>query len=337
MRADPRPHAGRCCPSRRGTRGSTPRTTTSTRCTKLLVPLPADELESWPVSTLVNKADNNGPELLDRVAGSLAVASMELRRVLRRDPARRRTRSAAAARAAGVDAPVPSCPEWTVADLLGHVGRMHRWVTRDRRVERRPTRPTHWSDAEPPPPDGALDWFDAGVDLVADALLARRSGEPSVVVDRRSHRRVLGAAPGERDRGAPLGRAARGRRRRADRARARGRRHRRVLRPHPVLARAADACAARGETIHLHCTDGDGEWLVRLARRRRRSSRASTRRATSRRAAPRPTCCCSSTDGSRRSTLEVFGDASLLDALAASSSAGRPATCRARPRCAARR
>jgi putative SOS response-associated peptidase YedK len=35
---------------------------------KLLVPAPDDELEAWPVSTLVNKADNNGPELLDRVA-----------------------------------------------------------------------------------------------------------------------------------------------------------------------------------------------------------------------------------------------------------------------------
>ena len=33
----------------------------------LLVPLPADELEAWPVSTLVNKADNNSPELIDAV------------------------------------------------------------------------------------------------------------------------------------------------------------------------------------------------------------------------------------------------------------------------------
>jgi len=37
------------------------------RLQKLLVPLPAVELEAWRVSTLVNKADNNGPELLDRV------------------------------------------------------------------------------------------------------------------------------------------------------------------------------------------------------------------------------------------------------------------------------
>ncbi len=33
---------------------------------ELLVPLPAGDLEKWPVSTLVNKADNNGPELLER-------------------------------------------------------------------------------------------------------------------------------------------------------------------------------------------------------------------------------------------------------------------------------
>jgi putative SOS response-associated peptidase YedK len=32
---------------------------------ELLVPSPASELEMWPVSTLVNKADNNGPELLE--------------------------------------------------------------------------------------------------------------------------------------------------------------------------------------------------------------------------------------------------------------------------------
>jgi putative SOS response-associated peptidase YedK len=35
------------------------------RLQKLLVPLPAAELEAWRVSTLVNKADNNSPELLE--------------------------------------------------------------------------------------------------------------------------------------------------------------------------------------------------------------------------------------------------------------------------------
>lgn len=34
----------------------------------LLAPMPAAEIEAWTVSTLVNKADNNGPELLERVS-----------------------------------------------------------------------------------------------------------------------------------------------------------------------------------------------------------------------------------------------------------------------------
>jgi uncharacterized protein (TIGR03083 family) len=34
-----------------------------------------------------------------------------------------------AAGRAGLDAPVPSCPEWTVRDLVAHVGSVHRWVS----------------------------------------------------------------------------------------------------------------------------------------------------------------------------------------------------------------
>ena len=33
-----------------------------------------------------------------------------------------------AALAAGLDAPVPTCPEWRVGDLLRHVGGVHRWA-----------------------------------------------------------------------------------------------------------------------------------------------------------------------------------------------------------------
>ena len=34
-----------------------------------------------------------------------------------------------AARRAGAGAPVPTCPEWTVADLAGHQGRVFRWMS----------------------------------------------------------------------------------------------------------------------------------------------------------------------------------------------------------------
>jgi putative SOS response-associated peptidase YedK len=39
---------------------------------ELLVPAPDDDFEAWPVGTLVNKADNDGPELLDPVELSSA-------------------------------------------------------------------------------------------------------------------------------------------------------------------------------------------------------------------------------------------------------------------------
>ena len=36
---------------------------------------------------------------------------------------------ASAAEEAGLDAPVPTCPGWTVRDLVLHVGEVHRWAT----------------------------------------------------------------------------------------------------------------------------------------------------------------------------------------------------------------
>jgi uncharacterized protein (TIGR03083 family) len=35
----------------------------------------------------------------------------------------------AVARSAGLDDPVPSCPEWVLRDLLAHIGFVHRWAT----------------------------------------------------------------------------------------------------------------------------------------------------------------------------------------------------------------
>src|SRR5258708_6197884 len=169
----------------------------------------------------------------------------------------------AAARTAGIEAPVPSCPDWTIAELLGHVGRLHRWVTAI--VESEGDDPTdHWSNAEPPPPDARLDWFDAGVDLVADALLrvdaateawswtddrtagfwARRQANETAV-----HRWDAQGAAGTVT---PVERA---------------------LAVDGIdeffglipFWRGAAAVQGAGETIHLHATDGEGEWLMRLA------------------------------------------------------------------------
>ncbi len=67
-----------------------------------------------------------------------------------------------AAGRAGPDAPVPTCPDWTVRDLVGHTGRVHRWAA----YYVREARPTMLGDDEEGPafgevPDDAalLDWY----------------------------------------------------------------------------------------------------------------------------------------------------------------------------------
>ena len=166
------------------------------------------------------------------------------------------------ARAAGVDAAVPSCPDWRVADLLGHVGRLHRWVAAI--VESGGESPSdHWSDAEPPPEAERLEWFAGGVDLIADGLLRVEPSTPawSWTTDntagfwarRQANETAVHRWDAQNSRPGP----------RADRARARGRRRRRVLCLLPYW-RGASTLPVGGESIHLHATDGDGEWLVRL-------------------------------------------------------------------------
>jgi uncharacterized protein (TIGR03083 family) len=167
-----------------------------------------------------------------------------------------------AAGVAGLEAHVPSCPLWSVADLLGHIGRIHRWVgglVVARAVERGP----HWSEAEPPGAADLLPWFSGGVTLLADALAdagpgasvwswtpdatsgfwARRQAQETSI-----HRYDAQLAAGQPE---PL---------------------------HGALAADgidelfslvpywpwAPRVRGDGETLHLHCTDRDGEWLVKL-------------------------------------------------------------------------
>jgi uncharacterized protein (TIGR03083 family) len=167
-----------------------------------------------------------------------------------------------AADVAGVDAAVPSCPEWRVADLLAHVGRLHRWIAAI--IESGGDSPSdHWSDAEPPPEADRLAWFDEGVDLVADALLrvqpsapawswttdhtagfwARRQANETAV--HRWDAQLAGADPQPIDRDLAVD----------------GIDEFFDLVP---FWRGASRLPVNGESIHLHATDGEGEWLVRL-------------------------------------------------------------------------
>ncbi|MGE5155980.1 MAG: maleylpyruvate isomerase N-terminal domain-containing protein [Betaproteobacteria bacterium] len=68
--------------------------------------------------------------------------------------------------------PVPTCPGWTLLQLLRHVGRGHRWaaqIIRDRPAEI--PDPRHVPDGRPPDdPAGARDWLIASARTVLDAV-----------------------------------------------------------------------------------------------------------------------------------------------------------------------
>jgi uncharacterized protein (TIGR03083 family) len=168
-----------------------------------------------------------------------------------------------ATRTAGIDAGVVSCPDWTIADLLAHVGLIHHWVADI--VRARPADPVdHWRQHDPPPPVARMEWFATGCAALADGLAA---APPHDVVwtwtpDRRVgfwsrrmahelaiHRWDAQTAIGETQ---PIERelAVDGIQETFD-----------IL---PVRT-AANPMRGDGETIHLHCTDGEGEWLIRLA------------------------------------------------------------------------
>lgn len=72
--------------------------------------------------------------------------------------------------AAGLDAPVPTCPEWTVRDLVTHQGQVHRWA-RSYVATGRTTPPSADDRPETPPGDDELlDWFRDGHDALVTSL-----------------------------------------------------------------------------------------------------------------------------------------------------------------------
>jgi uncharacterized protein (TIGR03083 family) len=219
---------------------------------------------------------------------------------------------------AGLDAAVPSCPGWTTADLAEHLGNVQRWVTRmvDARATARIDRTTM---TETPAPDDLLAWLrGASADLVATLGRADPDAEmwtfdastPTVSFwfRRQAHEVTLHRWDAESASGTPS----------------------------PIgTAVAADGIGewldivtifgaallpADGETVHLHGTDTSaldaGEWLVTCAPGGASVAPVHAKgdvaaRGTASdlelylwgRAAP--------------STLEVFGDADLLERLRA--------------------
>lgn len=75
----------------------------------------------------------------------------------------------AAAAEADPGRPLPTCPEWTMVDLIGHVGRGHRWATEI--IERRATGPVPMIEVEVPDGTDAWSaWLVTGARRLADAV-----------------------------------------------------------------------------------------------------------------------------------------------------------------------
>ena len=221
-----------------------------------------------------------------------------------------------AAETAGPDAAVPSCPDWDVAALLGHVGSVHRWALANL------THPVDGprlaiSELEPAPAPGLRPaWVRAGAEALVATLGTLAADAPAWTYApphtagfwrrRQTHETTMHRVDAEL--------AASGV----------GRSHRPIA---PELA--ADAVdeyltmvamragtrltlTGAGETIHLHCTDTEGEWLLAPTPEGLGIERAHAKGDVAvRGAASDLACWLAGRDD--RSALEVFGDEALAD------------------------
>ena len=164
-----------------------------------------------------------------------------------------------AADRAGFDARVPSCPDWDVAALQAHLGRVYRWAAAC--VEANAF--VSPGDLPGPPGRDGLDaWVRDGADQVVAVLdrppdtpawTCAPSGQVGFWQRRQAHETAVHRVDAELAAGDPTPI-------RADLA-ADGIDEWLTLLPD---RRGVPPVTGHGETLHLHCTDQAGEWLVRL-------------------------------------------------------------------------
>lgn len=83
-------------------------------------------------------------------------------------------------RGADFATPVPTCPGWTLTQLLRHLGRGHRWVAQIVREQRdTPLDPRAVEGGKPPgDAEGALEWVADGGRILLDAIAATGPDTP---------------------------------------------------------------------------------------------------------------------------------------------------------------
>jgi uncharacterized protein (TIGR03083 family) len=87
---------------------------------------------------------------------------------------------AARAGVAGLDAAVPTCPDWTVADLVAHQGMVHRWAAATLRLDETPV-PDEAEILRTVPAEQLLGWFMDGVRALLQTLRSVDSEVPAPV------------------------------------------------------------------------------------------------------------------------------------------------------------
>jgi uncharacterized protein (TIGR03083 family) len=75
-----------------------------------------------------------------------------------------------AAAAAGLDAPVPTCPTWTVTKLVAHQAMVHRWAAANLRGDK--DHDTKVSHAQALAAPDLLAWFSEGLDALVETVKA---------------------------------------------------------------------------------------------------------------------------------------------------------------------
>lgn len=174
-------------------------------------------------------------------------------------------RLADAARGAGVGATVPTCQGWSVADLVAHTARVYRQRTHilSTGATERPARDA-W-DVPDPEGDGVLDWFDdellallATLDRVDPAMPAWTWWEPDRTAGfwfrRMAHETAVHRVDAEAATGDPAPVATDLALDGIDEA----------IERFVVSDVEPGMVPGPPVTVHLHATDGEGEWLVHL-------------------------------------------------------------------------
>jgi uncharacterized protein (TIGR03083 family) len=157
---------------------------------------------------------------------------------------------------------VPTCPGWAMSDLVEHMGRTHRWVEQIVRSGERQS----YKGVPPGPQDaeGRLRWYQEGVDLLLSTLSGVAEDDTAwnwlqadgpagfwmrrMALETAVHRFDAQLAAGGGD---PVDTE---------------------LALHGVEEMLFSLLPLRGTvaelsdkaTLHLHCTDAEGEWLVRF-------------------------------------------------------------------------